>query len=104
MKSQEPLSNYGPIPEPIDNDRDTEPNLFASANSFAAQPSSEVTAPRCYLCGTAAWDSDEAFERGVAFALTQVQGLLQQGALGVSLDPDQAAALADWFRRNIQPR
>ena len=90
------VHGYGAVPQHIANDKDTEPNLFAAPNQ------DQVTAPRCYLCGKSTWAYDDGFEAGIAFALTQVQGLLQQGRLGQGLAPDDAAVLVQWMRGALQ--
>ncbi len=95
-KDRRTILGYGAVPQPIDNEKDTEPNLFE-------QPSQEAsTAPRCYMCGKSTWAYDDGFEAGIAFALTKVQGLLQQGRLGQGLAPDDAAVLVQWMRGAIQ--
>jgi len=89
-------SSIGAIPEPIDN-KDTEPNLFGKgAESFEA-PAGDSTVPRCFLCGRSSWDRDDAFEAGIAYALTQVHGLLQ-----TRMEPAIAQALTDWMRSKIR--
>src|SRR5678810_972761 len=74
-------NNYGAIPKPIDNDRDTEPNLFE------VPLVAEATVPRCFLCGRSSWDRDDGFEAGIDYALTQVQGMLQTCLLYTSPSP-----------------
>src|SRR6476469_5705062 len=88
---------YGAIPQPIDNEHDTEPNLFEQVSQES------TTAPRCYMCGKCTWAYDDGFEAGIAYALTQVQGLLWQGRGGQKLDFDEAATLVQWMRSMIQP-
>ena len=102
MKAPEPVSKrtlhgYGAVPQPIDNDKDTEPNLFAAPESETA------TAPRCYMCGRSAWAYDDGFEAGIAYALNQVHSLLWQGHGGQKLEFDEAATLVQWMRSRIQP-
>ncbi len=97
------VHGYGAVPKHIADDKDTEPNLFAKGGeSFGGPVADEATAPRCYLCGRHAWAYDDGFEAGIAFALTQVQGLLQTGKLGSRLEPEDAAALVQWLRGEIQ--
>jgi hypothetical protein len=85
------LSNYGPIPEDLASEQDTEPNLFGG------QSGDDPTVPRCFMCGRSDHDKDAAFERGCHYALTQMQGLVVQRGL----KPDEAQALADWLRSKI---
>ncbi len=98
MSKSREADSLGPIPQRIADDKDTDPNLFEGPSS------QEATAPRCYMCGRSAWAYDDGFEAGIAYALTQVQGMLQLGVRGEALEPAAAQRLTDWFRYHLVPR
>lgn len=75
---------------------DTDPEPFGRSD--------EVTKPRCYTCGRSPFAYDDGFEAGIAYALTQTQGLLASGAAKQRLSAGQAALLVAWLRQHIQPQ
>ena len=93
MKSQAPrdpnrvTQNLGPIPEHIAPE-DTEPTLFEVP---------DVTPVLCGLCGRSPFESDDAFERGIDYALVRIQGLCHP-----LMHPDEAQGIVDFLRERIK--
>lgn len=85
------LSNYGPIPEAIAPEQDTDPQ------PFGGQAGDDPTVPRCFFCGRSDWDKDLAFEKGIGYAITQMHSLFQQRGMTY----EEAGAVADWLRSKL---
>lgn len=79
--------NLGPVPEHIDPE-DTDPTLFDT---------SDRTPVICSLCGCSPYDSDDAFERGIDYALTRIQGMCHS-----VMHADEAKDIAEWLRERIK--
>lgn len=85
--SNRPVENLGPIPQPIEQE-DTDPTLFETA---------DVTPVVCSLCRRSPYDSDDAFERGIDYALVRLQGMCQS-----IMHADDARHMVDWLRQRIK--
>ena len=79
--------NLGPVPEHIPPE-DTEPTLFEAP---------DVTPVLCGLCGRSPFESDDAFERGIDYALVRIQGLCHP-----LMHPDEAQGIVDFLRERIK--
>jgi hypothetical protein len=85
--SSRTIEGLGPVPEHIPPE-DTEPTLFETP---------DVTPVVCSLCRRSPFDTDDAFERGIDYAMVVTQGLLKP-----FMHHDEAQGIVDFLRERIK--
>ena len=85
--SNRAAENLGPVPDYVEPE-DTDPTIFE-------QP--DVTPVVCSLCRRSPFDTDDAFERGIDYALVRIQGLCNR-----YMHPDEAQGIVDLLRERIK--
>ncbi len=85
--SSRAVENLGPVPEHVAFD-DTEPTIFEVP---------DVTPVVCSLCRRSPFEADDAFERGIDYALVRIHGLCNG-----FMQPHEAQDIADFLRQRIK--
>lgn len=93
-ESSRATENLGPIPDHIEPE-DTEPTLFETPDALSAR--NDVTPVVCSLCRRSPFDSDDAFERGIDYALVRIHGLCNR-----YMSPGEAQGIVDTLRERIK--